>query len=54
MVDGKILVEDGNLKTAELGAIIARIHEIAPGHFARRAAFLAENGGTVQWTQKNH
>ena len=54
MVDGKILVEDGVLKTADLGAIIAHIHEIAPAHFARRADFLAENaGGTVQWTQKS-
>ena len=54
MVDGRILVEDGILKTADLGAIIARIHEIAPGHFARRADFLAQNaGGTVQWTQKS-
>jgi len=54
MVDGQILVEDGVLKTADLGAIIARIHDIAPGHFARRADFLAQNtGGTVQWTQKS-
>lgn len=53
MVDGKVLVEDGVLKTGDLGEIIARIHAVAPGHFARRAAFLAEHaGGTVQWTQK--
>ena len=39
---------------ADLGPIIARIHDIAPGHFARRADFLAKNAsGTVQWTQKN-
>jgi 5-methylthioadenosine/S-adenosylhomocysteine deaminase len=53
MVDGKILVEEGVLKTADLGEIIAEIRKLAPGHFARRAAFLAVNaGGTVQWTQK--
>jgi 5-methylthioadenosine/S-adenosylhomocysteine deaminase len=53
MVDGNILVEDGVLKTADLGEIIAEIHRLAPGHFARRAAFLADNaGGSVQWTQK--
>jgi 5-methylthioadenosine/S-adenosylhomocysteine deaminase len=53
MVDGNILVEDGVLKTADLGEIIAEIHRLAPGHFARRAAFLAANaGGSVQWTQK--
>jgi 5-methylthioadenosine/S-adenosylhomocysteine deaminase len=54
MVDGRILVEDGILKTADLGAIIAHIHDIAPGHFARRADFLAKNAeGTVQWTKKS-
>jgi 5-methylthioadenosine/S-adenosylhomocysteine deaminase len=54
MVEGKVLVEDGILKTADLSAIIARIHDIAPGHFARRAEFLAKNvGTTVQWTQKS-
>ncbi|MBP1860134.1 amidohydrolase family protein [Rhizobium herbae] len=53
MVDGQILVEDGVLKTADIQEIIREIHRLAPGHFARRAAFLAENaGGTVQWTQK--
>jgi 5-methylthioadenosine/S-adenosylhomocysteine deaminase len=53
MVDGRILVEDGVLKTADLAGIIAEIHKLAPGHFARRAAFLADHaGGTVQWTQK--
>jgi 5-methylthioadenosine/S-adenosylhomocysteine deaminase len=54
MVDGNILVEDGVLKTADLGEIIAEIHRLAPGHFARRAALLAANaGGSVQWTQKS-
>jgi 5-methylthioadenosine/S-adenosylhomocysteine deaminase len=54
MVDGRTLFEDGVLKTADLGEIIARIQELAPGHFSRRAAFLAENaGGNVQWTQRS-
>ncbi len=54
MVDGKILVENGVLKTADLGEIIDEIHKVAPGHFSRRAAFLAENAdGSVQWTQKS-
>ena len=53
MVDGRILVDDGVLKTADLRAIIADIHALAPDHFARRAAYLAEHAaGTVQWTQK--
>jgi 5-methylthioadenosine/S-adenosylhomocysteine deaminase len=53
MVDGEVLVEDGVLKTAEIKDVIADIHALAPGHFARRAAWLAENGGgTRQWTQK--
>ncbi|MBO9134968.1 amidohydrolase [Rhizobium sp. B230/85] len=52
MVDGKILVEDGMLKTGDMKAIIAEIHRIAPPHFARRAEWLAENaGGTAQWTK---
>src|SRR5260370_1115815 len=53
MVDGEILFEDGVLKTADLGEIIADIRKLAPGHFSRRAAFLAPNAdGTVQWTQR--
>ncbi len=52
MVDGKVLVEDGQLKTGDLNEIIAKIHRIAPPHFARRAAWLAENReGTAQWTK---
>jgi 5-methylthioadenosine/S-adenosylhomocysteine deaminase len=51
MVDGRILVEEGRLKTADLAELIARVHEVVPGLFARRAAFLAQNQhGTVQWT----
>ncbi len=54
MVDGKILVEDGVLKTADIKEIIAEVHRVAPGLFARRAAFLAENkGDMVQWTTSN-
>lgn len=50
MVDGQVIVEDGDLKTGDMKAIIAEIHRIAPPHFARRAAWLAENGGgTRQW-----
>ncbi|MER9628067.1 amidohydrolase [Mesorhizobium sp. M0296] len=52
MVDGEILVEHGVLRTGALREIIAEIHRVAPGLFARRAAFLAENsGGSLQWTQ---
>lgn len=51
MVDGKILVEDGELRTADIQAIIAEVHKVAPGLFERRAAFLAANqGDMVQWT----
>lgn len=51
MVDGKIVVEDGELRTGDIKAIIAEVHKVAPGLFERRAAFLAENhGDMVQWT----
>lgn len=51
MVDGKVLVQDGVLKTADIGAIIDEVHRVAPGLFERRAAFLAANkGDMVQWT----
>lgn len=49
MVDGRILVDGGQLRTGDMAAIIARIHELAPGLFARRAAWLADNP-SVQWT----
>ncbi|SMC96057.1 amidohydrolase [Rhizobium sp. RU36D] len=53
MVDGQVIVEDGELMTGDLEEIIGRIHRLAPDHFARRAAWLAENGGgTKQWTQR--
>lgn len=51
MADGRIVVEDGQLKTADLRALIDHVHEVAPGLFARRAAWLAEHvHGSVQWT----
>ena len=51
MVDGRIVVEDGRLKTADLRALIDHVRDLAPGLFARRAAYLAEHEtGTVQWT----
>ncbi|MCL6707669.1 amidohydrolase [Pseudomonas sp. R2.Fl] len=50
MVDGEIIVDHGILKTGDVKQIIADIHAMAPDHFARRAAWLAENGGgTKQW-----
>jgi 5-methylthioadenosine/S-adenosylhomocysteine deaminase len=53
MVDGEILVEDCELKTANLEDIIAEVHRVVPGLFARRAAYLAEHAeGTPLWTQK--
>jgi 5-methylthioadenosine/S-adenosylhomocysteine deaminase len=51
MVDGRILVEDGQLKIADMKELIAEVHRVAPGLFARRKAYLAQNQhGTVQWT----
>lgn len=53
MVDGQVIVEDGELISGDIEEIIGRIHQMAPDHFARRAAWLAENGGgTKQWTQR--
>ncbi len=52
MVDGEIIVEDGRLTEVDLDYIIADVRKMAPDHFARRAAWLAENGGgTKQWTE---
>jgi 5-methylthioadenosine/S-adenosylhomocysteine deaminase len=51
MVDGRIVVEDGGLATADLAQLIADARGFAPGLFARRAAWLAQNRhGSVQWT----
>jgi 5-methylthioadenosine/S-adenosylhomocysteine deaminase len=43
MVDGRIIVEDGRLLTANLPDLIAGIHAVAPALFARRAAWLSAN-----------
>jgi 5-methylthioadenosine/S-adenosylhomocysteine deaminase len=51
MVDGRIVVEDGCLKTVDLKDLIAQVHDVVPGLFARRAAYLAQNQhGSVSWT----
>lgn len=49
MIDGAIVVDDGELKTADLSAIIDEVRKVAPPLFERRAAWLAENQ-SVQWT----
>ena len=43
MVDGRIVVEDGHLKTADMADLIGRVHELVPGLFFRRAAWLANH-----------
>ncbi|MFA3919616.1 amidohydrolase family protein [Ruegeria hyattellae] len=43
MVDGKQIVKGGHLETADLSEVISEVHEILPGLFERRAAFLSEN-----------
>jgi 5-methylthioadenosine/S-adenosylhomocysteine deaminase len=54
MVDGCIIVEDNRLKTADLTELIADVRGLAPGLFARRAAWLVRNRhGSVQWTDPN-
>jgi 5-methylthioadenosine/S-adenosylhomocysteine deaminase len=51
MVNGKIVVDDGCLKTADMNQLIADVRSLAPGLFARRTAWLAQNQhGSVQWT----
>ncbi|MBT9385183.1 amidohydrolase [Pseudooceanicola sp. CBS1P-1] len=51
MVNGEIVVEDGQLKTGNMAEIIERVHRLAPAHFTRRQAWLdANGGGTRQWT----
>jgi len=49
MVDGHVAVEEGRLTGGDMGEILDRIHALAPGHFERRAAWLAENP-SKQWT----
>jgi len=54
MVNGRIVVEDGVLKTADLQQILAEAQRAAPGLFARRAAYLADPArGTAPSAQKN-
>ena len=43
MIDGKMIVEDGRLLTANLPDLIAAVHAAAPDLFARRASWLAAN-----------
>lgn len=43
MVDGRILVEDGHLKTASISELIAEAKAVVPGLFERRGTWLAEN-----------
>lgn len=52
VIDGAVVVEDGRLRTANLAELIARARAVAPGLFARRKAWLAENAkGSKQWTE---
>lgn len=52
MIDGEIVVDDGVLLTADMKEIMARARVLAPGLFARRAAYLAaDDGRNVQWNQ---
>jgi len=43
MIDGRIVVENGELKTASMSDLIAEVHAVVPDLFARRSAWLAEN-----------
>ena len=45
MIDGRIVVEGGELKTADMGDLIRRVNAVAPGLFFRRAAWLAKHSG---------
>lgn len=49
MVEGQVVVDDGRLVNGDMAEILARVHTLAPGLFARRKAWLAENR-PVQWT----
>ena len=50
MVAGAIVAEDGQLVHDDMADILDEVHAVAPGLFARRAAFLEEHrNGTVQW-----
>jgi 5-methylthioadenosine/S-adenosylhomocysteine deaminase len=41
MVRGKVVVEDGRLRSADLQALIDEVNALAPGLFERRDAWLA-------------
>ena len=43
MVAGRILVEDGQLRSADLRPLIDRVNALAPGLFERRAAWLRDH-----------
>jgi 5-methylthioadenosine/S-adenosylhomocysteine deaminase len=43
MIDGRIVVDGGVLKTANLADLIAEVHAVVPGLFERRANWLAAN-----------
>ena len=50
MVAGTIVARDGQLLTGSMADILAGVDALAPGLFARRAAFLeAHREGLVQW-----
>ena len=44
MVAGKVLVDDGELMTASMPDLIARVRELVPGLFERRTAYLEQAG----------
>ena len=51
VIDGRVVVECGELRTADLHSLIADVRGLAPDLFARRAAWLADHAdGTTQWT----
>lgn len=43
MVDGRVVVDNGALVAGDLADILATVSDLAPGLFARRAAWLADN-----------
>jgi 5-methylthioadenosine/S-adenosylhomocysteine deaminase len=50
MVAGQVVAENGKLTKDDMGDILSEVRSLAPGLFARRAAFLKDHSaGTVQW-----
>src|SRR5271168_1358158 len=48
MIDGRVVVDGGVLKTANLADLIAEVNAVVPGLFERRASWLAAHrGGAV-------